>query len=65
MIWSRQDWIGMIMTGVIEGCPDLGVIFFIDIYGEYGSHLGCAILLAAIMAIALSIYLFKAPYLSK
>ena len=61
-IWSQQNRFAMLMAGVVGGCADLGVIFFIDIFGGYGSHFGRLFLLVVVTAIVLSIYITRATH---
>jgi hypothetical protein len=48
----------MLLAAVVGGLADLGVVFFIDLFGGYASLFGTAILAVAFAAIALSIYLY-------
>jgi hypothetical protein len=57
-IWRQQSQTAMLLAAVVGGLADLGVVFFIDLFGGYASLFGTAILAVAFAAIALSIYLY-------
>ncbi|MEM7800564.1 MAG: hypothetical protein AAF633_15315 [Chloroflexota bacterium] len=57
IIWRQPNRTAMLLAAVVGGLADLGVIFFIDLFGGYGSLFGTAITVVAFAAIGLSIYL--------